>query len=57
MDPFADDDDNYSIDLENKAVLREKQARSEALDQVVEFSQLEKQRMLRPKKRNCKFCV
>ena len=42
MDHFAEDDDNYSIDLENEAVIREKQARSKALDRVAEFCQLER---------------
>ena len=41
MDSFVEDDDNYSIDLENEAVLRQKQAHSEALDRVTEFCQLE----------------
>ena len=37
LDPFAGEDDNFSIDLDNEAVLREKQARSEVLDRVAEF--------------------
>ena len=30
-------EDEFSIDVDNEAVLREKQARSEALDRVAEF--------------------
>ena len=41
MEPFAEDDDNYSIDLENKAI-REKQAHSEVLNRLAEFCQLER---------------
>ena len=32
LDPFADEDDSFLIDLDNEAFLREKQARSEVLD-------------------------
>ena len=33
----GEDEDNFSIDLDNEAVLREKHARSEVLDRVAEF--------------------
>ena len=33
-------DENFSLDLDNEAALREKQARSEALDGVAEFCKL-----------------
>ena len=36
-DPFAEDEDSFSIDLDNEVVLREKLARSEVLDRVAEF--------------------
>ena len=36
-------DENFSLDLDNEAALREKQARSEALDRVAEFSKLDRQ--------------
>ena len=32
LDPIADEDDSFSIDLDNEAVLREEQACSEVLD-------------------------
>ena len=35
MDPFTEEDDSFSIDLENGPILREKEARSEVLDKVV----------------------
>ena len=41
MDPFAEEDDSYSIDIENEAVFKEKQARS-VLDRVAEFCQSER---------------
>ena len=37
LDPFADDDDSFSIDFDNDAVLREKQVCSVVLDRVSEF--------------------
>ena len=36
-------DENFSLDLDNEAGLREKQARSEALDRVTEFCKLNRQ--------------
>ena len=36
-------DENFSLDLDNEAALREKQARSEALDRVAEFCKLDRQ--------------
>ena len=36
-------EEEFSIDVDNEAVLREKQARSEALDRVAEFCYLDKQ--------------
>ena len=36
-------EEEFSIDLDNEAVLREKQARSEALDSVAEFCNLDRQ--------------
>ena len=36
-------EEKFSIDLDNEAVLREKQARSEALDRVAEFCNLDRQ--------------
>ena len=36
-------EEEFSIDVDNEAVLREKQARSEALDRVVEFCNLDRQ--------------
>ena len=36
-------EEEFSIDLDNEAVLREKQARSEALDRVAEFCNLDRQ--------------
>ena len=39
--PFAEDD-RYSLDLQDEAFLREKQARSEVSDRVEEFCQLER---------------
>ena len=36
-------DENFSLDLDNEAALREKQARSEALDRVSEFCKLDRQ--------------
>ena len=36
-------EEEFSIDLDNEAVLREKQARSEALDRVTEFCNLDRQ--------------
>ena len=37
------EDENFSLDLDNEAALREKQARSEALDKVAEFCKLDRQ--------------
>ena len=37
------EDENFSLDLDNEAALREKQACSEALDQVAEFCKLDSQ--------------
>ena len=37
------EDDNFSLDLDNEANLREKQAHSEALDKVAEFCKLDRQ--------------
>ena len=39
-DPLAEDEDSFSIDLDNEAVLREKQARLEVLDRVADFCRL-----------------
>ena len=36
-------EEEFSIDLDNEAVLKEKQARSEALDRVAEFCNLDRQ--------------
>ena len=36
-------DENFSLDLDNEATLREKQARLEALDKVAEFCKLDRQ--------------
>ena len=36
-------DENFSLDLDNEAALWEKQARSEAVDRVVEFCKLDRQ--------------
>ena len=36
-DSLAEDEDNFSIDLDNEAVLREKQSLSKVLDRVAEF--------------------
>ena len=36
-------EENFSLDLDNEAALREKQARSEALDRVAEFCKLDRQ--------------
>ena len=36
-------EEEFSIDVDNEAVLREKQARSEALDRVAEFCNLDRQ--------------
>ena len=36
------EDENFSLDLDNEAALREKQARSEALDKVTEFFKLDR---------------
>ena len=35
-------DENFSLDLDIEAILREKQARSEALDRVAEFCKLDR---------------
>ena len=40
---FLFEDKNFSLDLDNEAALREKQARSEALDKVAEFCKLDRQ--------------
>ena len=37
------EDENFSLDLDKEAALREKQARSEALDKVAEFCKLDRQ--------------
>ena len=37
------EDENFSLDLDNEAALREKHARSEALDKVAEFCKLDRQ--------------
>ena len=36
-------EEEFSIDVDNETVLREKQARSEALDRVAEFCNLDRQ--------------
>ena len=36
-------EENFSLDLDDEAALREKQARSEALDRVAEFCKLDRQ--------------
>ena len=36
-------EEEFSIDLDNEAVLKEKQARSEALDRVAEYCNLDRQ--------------
>ena len=40
LDPFAEDD-NFSLNLQDNAALREKEAHSEVLDRVAEFCQLD----------------
>ena len=41
LDPFAQDD-NFSLNLQDIAALREKEAHSEVLDRVAEFCQLDR---------------
>ena len=43
---FLYNEEEFSIDVDNEAVLREKQARSEALDRVAEFCNLDRQEPL-----------
>ena len=40
---FLYNEEEFSIDVDNEAVLRENQARSEALDRVAEFFNLDRQ--------------